>query len=55
MDRSLKPDWNVVYGTVTRNPLDKKLDSLDELMCFHVQFFGGTVDIIGREIQVGGK
>jgi len=48
--QSQKCDWSVRY--TARTPLDIKLDSLGELVCFRVQFFGGAVDIIAREFLV---
>lgn len=51
--QSQKRDWNVRYeGAKVRTPLDIKLDSLGELVCFRVQFFGGAVDIVAREFLV---
>jgi hypothetical protein len=40
--RSQKRDWDVGYGSRS-SPLDNKLDQLDELVCFRVQFFGSAV------------
>jgi hypothetical protein len=45
-------DWDVGYAGTSSNPLHKKLDLLDELICFRVQFFGGLVEIIARQYQV---
>ena len=51
--QSQKRDWSVRYeGAKVRTPLDIKLDSLGELVCFRVQFFGGAVDVIAREFLV---
>jgi len=50
--QSQKRDWDVGYGPKMRTPLDDKLDSLDELVSFRVQFFGGAVDVIAREFLV---
>ena len=50
--QSQKRDWDVGYGRQVRTPLDDKLDSLDSLVCFRVQFFGGAVDVIAREFLV---
>jgi hypothetical protein len=50
--QSQKRDWDVGYGLNVRTPLDNKLDSLDEFVCFRVQFFGGAVEVIAREFLV---
>lgn len=49
-----KRDWDVGYGTM-RSPLDDKLDGLDELVYFRVQFFGGVVEVIAREFLIEGR
>jgi hypothetical protein len=49
--QSQKRDWDVGYGSM-RSPLDDKLDDMDELVCFRVQFFGGVVEIIAREFLI---
>jgi len=46
-------DWDVGYGR-SRSPLDDKLDVIDELVCFRVQFFGGVVEVIAREFLIEG-
>jgi hypothetical protein len=51
--QSQKRDWDVGYGT-GRSPLDNKLDGVDELVCFRVQFFGGVVEVIAREFLIEG-
>lgn len=48
---SQKRDWDVGYGSM-RSPLDYKLDAMDELVSFRVQFFGGVVEIIAREFLI---
>jgi hypothetical protein len=50
--RSQQKDWDVEYGHGVRSPLTKKLDSIDELVFFRVQFFGGAVDVVARDFQV---
>jgi len=49
--QSQKRDWDVGYGSL-RSPLDDKLEVMDELVCFRVQFFGGIVEIIAREFLI---
>jgi hypothetical protein len=49
--QSQKRDWDVGYGSM-RSPLDDKLDAMDELVCFRVQFFGGVIEIIAREFLI---
>jgi hypothetical protein len=51
--QSQKHDWDVGYGSM-RSPLDAKLEVMDELVCFRVQFFGGAVEIIAREFLIAG-
>jgi hypothetical protein len=50
--QSQKKDWGVKYAGTSVSPLVKKLATLDELVFFRVQFFGGAVDVIAREYQV---
>jgi len=52
MMHSQERDWNVGYGLGRNSPLDRKLNLIDELVCFRVQFFGGLVEIIARQYQV---
>jgi hypothetical protein len=49
--QSQKGDWDVGYGK-RRSPLDDKLDVMDELVCFRVQFFGGVVEVIARDFLI---
>jgi hypothetical protein len=49
--QSQKRDWDVGYGSM-RSPLDDKLDVIDELVCFRIQFFGGIIEIIAREFLI---
>jgi len=37
--QSQKKDWGVEYEGTSVSPLNRKLTELDELVCFHVQFF----------------
>ena len=46
-----KTEWDVGYGR-GRSPLDDKLNVIDELVCFRVQFFGGVVEVIARGFRV---
>ena len=48
---SQKIDWDVGYGSM-KSPLDDKLEVMDELVCFRIQFFGGAVEIIAREFLI---
>jgi hypothetical protein len=48
---SQKRDWDVGYGKM-RSPLDDKLELIDELVWFRLQFFGGAVEIIAREFLI---
>jgi hypothetical protein len=50
--QSQTKDWDVNYAGTSTSPLTEKLASLDELVFFRVQFFGGAVDVIAREYQV---
>jgi hypothetical protein len=50
---SQKRDWDVGYGK-GRSPLDDKLEVMDELVCFRLQFFGGVVEVIAREFLIEG-
>jgi len=52
--QSQERDWDVGYGRM-KSPLDDKLDVMDELVCFRVQFFGGVVEIIAREFLIEGE
>jgi hypothetical protein len=45
-------EWDVGYGANARTPLDDKLNVLDQLICFRIQFFGGAVEVIAREFLV---
>jgi hypothetical protein len=49
--QSQEKDWDVKYAGTSTSPLTKKLAKLDELVFFRVQFFGGAVEVIGREYQ----
>ena len=49
--RSQEQEWDVGYGKM-RSPLDDKLEVIDELICFRVQFFGGVVEVIARGFSV---
>jgi hypothetical protein len=49
---SQERNWDVGYGMGRNSPLDRKLNLIDELVCFRVQFFGGLVEIIARQYQV---
>lgn len=44
--KSQEQDWDVHYSPGMSSPLDWKLNALDELVFFRVQFFGGAVDVI---------
>jgi hypothetical protein len=50
--QSQKKDWGVEYEGTSVSPLVGKLSELGELVCFHVQFFGGAVDVIARDYSV---
>jgi|ERR1035437_9331141 hypothetical protein len=50
--QSQKKDWGVEYEGTSVAPLVGKLTELGELVCFHVQFFGGAVDVIARDYSV---
>jgi hypothetical protein len=50
--QSQKKDWGVEYEGTSVSPLAGKLTALGELVCFHVQFFGGAVDVIARDYSV---
>jgi hypothetical protein len=50
--KSQKADWDVTYEPVSQPPIVAKLRSLDELVYFRVQFFGGVVDVIARRFEV---
>jgi hypothetical protein len=50
--QSQEKDWDVNYAGTSKSPVTKKLATLDDLVFFRVQFFGGVVDIIAREYQV---
>jgi hypothetical protein len=47
-----KKEWGVKYEGTSVSPLIGKLNELAELVCFHVQFFGGAVDVIARDYIV---
>ncbi len=49
---SQKRDWDVRYVGTSHSPHTKKLAAVDELVFFHVQFFGGAVDILARKYEV---
>jgi hypothetical protein len=51
--QSQKRDWDVGYGKM-RSPLDAKLDAIDTLVFFRIQFFGGVVEIIAKEFLIEG-
>ncbi len=51
--QSQKRDWGVGYGKM-RSPLDAKLDAIDTLVCFRIQFVGGVVEIIAKEFLIEG-
>ncbi len=48
---SQERDWGVNYSSMC-SPLDKKLQVMDELVCFRLQFSGGAVEIIAREFLI---
>jgi hypothetical protein len=52
--RSQKHDWGLRYSGKIRTPLENKLEQMDELVCFRLQFFGGVVEVIAREFLIGG-
>jgi len=45
-------DWGVQYATDMSTPLDRKLDVLNEFVCFRVQLCGGIIEMIARQYQV---
>jgi hypothetical protein len=50
--QSLEKDWDVNYASTSTSPLTKKLANMSELVFFHVQFFGGAVEVIARDYQL---
>jgi hypothetical protein len=50
--QSLEKDWDVNYASTSTSPLTKKLADISELVFFHVQFFGGAVELIARDYQL---
>jgi hypothetical protein len=50
--QSQKSDWGVQYTGAATSPLTKKLASLEDLILFHVQFFGGAIEVIAREFRL---
>jgi hypothetical protein len=50
--RSQKKDWDVTYAPGVESPITRKLDAMEGLVAFRVQFFGGVVDVIARNYQV---
>ena len=46
-------DWDIKYPADMRSPLDWKAEVMNEFVCFRVQFFGGLVEIIARQYEVG--
>jgi len=50
--QSQEKDWGVNYAGTSTSPLTKKLATLDELVFFRVQFFGGAVDVVARGYKV---
>jgi hypothetical protein len=51
--QSQKHDWGVGYGKM-RSPLNAKLDAIDALVYFRIQFFGGVVEILAKEFLIEG-
>lgn len=49
--RSQKREWGVGYRPLW-SPLDNKLNGMDELVCFRIQFSGGVVQVIAREFII---
>lgn len=45
-------DWGVNYAPGAPSPLAKKLASTEGLISFHMQFFGGVVEVIARNYEV---
>jgi hypothetical protein len=50
--QSQTKDWGVEYEGTSVSPLVGKLTELGELVCFHIQFFGGAIDVIARDYSV---
>ena len=50
---SQKKDSDVAYAPGVESPLTRKLAAMDAFVAFRVQFFGGVVDVIARNYQVG--
>ncbi len=47
-----KKDWGVKYAPGVVSPLAKKLETMDDLICFRVQCFGGAVEVVARNYRV---
>lgn len=50
--KSQEADWGVTYKSKFFSPVIAKLDMLNELISFRIQFFGGVVDVIARRYDV---
>ena len=48
---SQKKDWGIAYSPGVTSPLAKKLEAMNDLISFSLQFCGGAVDIIARDYR----
>jgi hypothetical protein len=45
-------DNNVEYSPEMPSPVRTKIKNLDSLIVFRITFFGGTIDVLARNVQV---
>lgn len=48
---SQERDWDVSYPNL-KSPLDHKLELVDQLVYFRVQFFGGVIEVIAGDFLI---